>query len=196
MFKKNNTAFTLIEIAAVVTILLLLLGISLPLMKRGTSVNEIKMTAFSIKNLLYLCYSNAKAAGKVYLVDMDTDISANEIEDPSDAPGEPDPVEIYRFSILKIYSASFDETADKIKYKFEGESFEIPVSVAAYTDVKDTNTNDHIYFKPDGSISAQSNLSNNNIKSIFVCSEEKSKIYYKCEITKASGNIDIKSYKD
>ena len=79
---KKNNAFTLIEMSAVIVILLILIGISLPLINKSGSAHEAKLSANSIYSLISLCDSMSRASGKVYMVDLNVDFSIT-VKDPT-----------------------------------------------------------------------------------------------------------------
>jgi len=125
----------------------------------------------------------AKSAGKVYFADIDISYDSNdEIIDPSGS------VKMYRFNTIKLYSATWDGL--KINYKFAGESYEIPVSIGAYCDLALGNK-DHIYFKPDGSVSIE-----NGAKKLIIAPFHSIKQYYALKLAKNYSNFKITSFKD
>lgn len=179
---KTIRAFTLIEMTVVIIIILILTAISIPMMSKGSSHHEVKFNAHSIQSLLMNAASLAKSAGKVYIIDGDAS-SSNYIYDPNDATKE-----LYRFSILRIYSALYDGT--NIIYSFAGETLEIPFTLGTYIDSDmSTGEKDYIYFKPDGTMSSSA-------EKLFVCPEKNNNLYYEINLGKVSGNVEIKSYKD
>jgi prepilin-type N-terminal cleavage/methylation domain-containing protein len=180
-----KNAFTLIEMAAVIVIVLVLIGISLPLLNRGSSHHETKLVTFSIQNLMSYCNTMARSAGKVYVLDLELDYSYS-IPDPSSTATPPP--DIYRTKAMLVYWAYWDSANDDVAYKYANESFEIPVTIGAYFN-SDSGDEDLIYFKPDGSLSAKGG-------NILVCPDGNHQMYYKIITSKATGNIDIQSYKD
>ena len=186
---KSNKAFTLIEMSAVIIIILMLIGISLPLLNKGSSTQEVKLTANSVQSILSLCSSMAKSAGKVYLADMDLNFNAsNRIAPPASA--KISGTDLYRFSVIRIYSAKWDNVSGKIVYPFENDSYDIPSTIAAYLNISSPQS-DHIYFKPDGSVSSDGiNLT------LLLAPVGKTELWTKVDITKGTGSISITSYKD
>jgi hypothetical protein len=131
----------------------------------------------------------ARSSGKVYFLD-------------SDCSSTPDPIHTgafrHRFSILRIYSATWNQTNNKTEYNFAGEAYDVPLSISASYTFEDgkitldgkmkSDTSDHIYFKPDGMISSHA-------KDIRGCSETRPGLYYQIDF-KSSGSTVLKSFKD
>lgn len=184
-------AFTLIEISAVIVILLLLISISIPLLNRGSSQHEVKLITQSVQSLLSLCSSLAKSAGKVYMADMDMSFSSF-IKDPSVPSSETTAYQLYRFSVVRIYSCEYNETKAGLDFSFERDSVNIPVSMGGYISLKvnqSTPQSDHIYFKPDGSIACDTTK-------ILFCSPNHIYQYHVLDVNKTTGTFAPRSFKD
>ena len=190
---KKPKGFTLIELSAVIVILLLLISISIPLLNKGSSQNEIKLVTQSVQSLLSLCSSLAKSAGRVYMADMDLSFSSSPITDPSDNKNKNT---LKRFSIMRIYSCAYNENTKALEYSFEKDSYNIPVSIGAYLNIESGQT-DHIYFKPDGSVVADAPKSPNpETPKILFCSPNNTNQYYVLDINRTTGTFVSRSYKD
>ena len=187
-------AFTLIEISAVIVILLLLISLSIPLLNKGSSQHEVKLITQSVQSLLSLCSSLAKSAGKVYMADMDLSFSSF-IKDPSvsstDTPYHTS-YQLYRFSLMRIYSCQYNETKAALDFSFERDSVSIPVSMGGYISLKinqSTPQSDHIYFKPDGSIACDTTK-------ILFCSPNQIYQYHVLDVNKTTGTFASRCFKD
>ncbi len=176
----HRKAFTLIEITAVILILLILIGISLPMLNKGTSHHEAKFAAHCIQSLISLCRTMASSSGKVYF--LDSDYSSN-IKDNFYNPAQ------YPFSVLRIYSATWNTDLGKVQENLCGEAYDVPLSIAAsYSFNTDNDTkSDKIYFKPDGGMAS-------DVSNIFVCPEIRKELYYKIELNTSSATLT--SFKD
>ena len=128
----------------------------------------------------------AQSAGKVYFADIDVSYDATDsILDPSVTAGANT---MYRFNIIKLYSATWDGL--KINYKFAGESYEIPIAIGAYCNLA-LNDRDHLYFKPDGSVSID-----NNAEQFIIAPSNNINQYYALKFAKNYSNFKITSFKD
>jgi prepilin-type N-terminal cleavage/methylation domain-containing protein len=181
---KIKKAFTLIEMSAVIVILLILIGISLPLLNKSGSAHEVKLSANAIYSLLSLCDSMSRASGKVYMADLNVNFSLPSLTDPTDLNGT-SPKKFYRFNVIQIYCSSWDAANNVVKNIPVGESYELPYTLIALYDVQTSTESDKIYFKPDGEYEP-------NNKHIYVYPDKKPQIFYQISLL----NMKITSYKD
>ncbi|MBN2144736.1 MAG: prepilin-type N-terminal cleavage/methylation domain-containing protein [Candidatus Aureabacteria bacterium] len=181
---RTTKAFTLIEMSAVIVILLILIGISLPLVNKSGSAHEAKLSANAIYSILSLCDSMSRASGKVYMVDLNVNFSST-IIDPVKSPAS-----VYRprFNLIQIYCSTWDSNLNKVNNQQVGESYEIPYTLAALYNIN-SGENDKIYFKPDGEPYYEPG--GDPERRIVVYPEKKPQLYYKIDLS----TMKIISYK-
>jgi len=178
---KYRHGFTLIEIAAVIVILMLLIGISLPMLNKGSSHHEAKLIAHSVQSLMSQISSMAVASGNVYILDTDSNLGGSTIPDHSGANR-------IQFSIIRIYSAQWDFTNDEVAFSLVDESMDIPVSLVATVN-DPAGGKDHVYFKPDGQISS-------DISEFIIWPQANNRLFYQVDFDPISGNTSVISFKD
>ncbi len=162
---------------------------TLVIVPKGTSHHEAKLVCHSILSFLNQCSAMAQSAGKVYFADIDVSYNAaDSILDPSVASPTSPNDDLFRFNTIQLYSATWDGL--KINYKFAGESYEIPIAIGAYCNLADGDR-DHLYFKPDGSVSID-----NNAGKFIISPSNNVNQYYALKFAKNYSNFKITSFKD
>lgn len=181
-------AFTLIELAVVTLILVIMIGISLPLINKGGSHHEAKLVANSLQQVLNIATSYARSKGKVCLIITDFSVGQTSFADPN-----PNKSNIDRYEIGSFDAAQADWDGTGVVYKNIGEGTDVSVTLQASIGLRDTDTptaeNTRIYVKPDGNVST-------SVLDVLITPRDKPELYYRIKINEKAGNAEMVTFKD
>ena len=206
--------FTLIELAAVMGVMILLISIVLPMMGKIGLGSQVSATAHGLETFFGTASHMARSTGKLYCMDFDLavtdDAALGIVDDHFDRAIRENNITRYVVKTARLYYVGWqsdggpnpDDGATVYRYAGEGMDFPSPVTVSLNDQVMvgDDNSNgnntqrtDNIYFLPDGGIQAFSGKSEG--VNILIMAKDNDKIRYKLEIDEYSGNFVLKDYR-